>query len=59
MLGNFEFPEKVPPLTLVIKDPDENQVPTPILSNRGRTNYDVNACSYQESAVSKQSFFSF
>ena len=34
MLGNFELPDKVPPLTLLIKDPDENQVPTPISSNR-------------------------
>ena len=32
MLGNFELPDKVPPLTLLIKDPDKNQVPTPISS---------------------------
>ena len=34
MLGNFECPDIVPPLTLLIKDPDENQVPMPISSNR-------------------------
>ena len=56
MLGNFEFPDKVPPLTFLIKDPEENQVPTPITSNRDEeTSYDIDAGSNQENAVSKQS----
>ena len=34
MLGNFQLLNNVPPLTLLIKDPDEVSVPTPIISYR-------------------------
>ena len=33
MLGNFQLPKEVPPLTLFIEDPDFDLIPTPVVSS--------------------------